>query len=99
MAAYKDRRLRTQPLQLPCAGSTFRNPEGHHAAKLIELAGLKGQRVGGAEVSTLHANFIINTGEATAQDVLDLIDLIRDRVRTQFAIELVPEVLVMGERD
>ncbi|WP_438433414.1 UDP-N-acetylmuramate dehydrogenase [Gorillibacterium sp. sgz500922] len=99
MAAYKDRRLRTQPLQLPCAGSTFRNPEGHHAAKLIEQAGLKGQRVGGAEVSTLHANFIINTGEATAQDVLDLIDLIRDRVRTQFAIELVPEVLVMGERD
>jgi len=97
MAAYKDRRLRTQPMQLPCAGSTFRNPEGHHAARLIEQAGLKGQRVGGAEVSTLHANFIINTGTATAQDVLDLIDLIRTRVRARFGIELTPEVLVMGE--
>lgn len=97
MAAYKDRRLRTQPMQLPCAGSTFRNPEGHHAAKLIEAAGLKGERVGGAEVSTLHANFIINTGTATAQDVLALIDLIRTRVFAQFGIELQPEVLIMGE--
>ncbi|MEO3947456.1 UDP-N-acetylmuramate dehydrogenase [Gorillibacterium sp. CAU 1737] len=99
MATYKDRRLRTQPLQLPCAGSTFRNPEGHHAAKLIEAAGLKGMRVGGAEVSTLHANFIINTGTATAQDVLALIDRIRTCVRDQFGVELTPEVLLMGERD
>ncbi|WP_058301830.1 UDP-N-acetylmuramate dehydrogenase [Gorillibacterium timonense] len=99
MATYKDRRLRTQPLQLPCAGSTFRNPEGHHAAKLIEAAGLKGQRVGGAEVSTLHANFIINTGTATAQDVLDLIDLIRTRIVAQFGVVLTPEVLIMGEMD
>lgn len=73
MAAYKDRRLRTQPLHQPSCGSVFRNPEGHHAAKLIESAGLKGLTVGGAQVSTLHANFIVNTGQAAAEDVLTLI--------------------------
>lgn len=66
MATYKDRRLKTQPLQLACAGSVFRNPDGHHAAKLIDQAGLKGLKVGGAQVSTQHANFIINTGNASA---------------------------------
>lgn len=98
MAAYKDRRLRTQPLQLACAGSVFRNPEGHHAAKLIEEAGLKGLRVGGAEVSPLHANFIVNTGQATAYDVLTLIEQVKETVRTRFGVTLVPEVLVVGER-
>ncbi|MBC8079557.1 MAG: UDP-N-acetylmuramate dehydrogenase [Gorillibacterium sp.] len=99
MATYKDRRLRTQPLQLPCAGSTFRNPVGHYAAKLIEDAGLKGLRVGGAEVSSLHANFIINTGNATAKDVLTLIDKIRKTIHEQFGITLIPEILVTGEED
>ncbi|WP_159883960.1 UDP-N-acetylmuramate dehydrogenase [Paenibacillus puerhi] len=98
LAAYKDRRLRTQPLQLACAGSVFRNPEGHHAAKLIEEAGLKGLRVGGAEVSPLHANFIVNTGQATAHDVLTLIEQIIAAVHTRFGVKLVPEVLVVGER-
>jgi UDP-N-acetylmuramate dehydrogenase len=98
MASYKDRRLKTQPLQLACAGSTFRNPENHHAAKLIEEAGLKGLRVGGAEISTQHANFIINTGQATARDVLTLIEQIQHKVAERFGIELVPEVLVVGER-
>ncbi|PYI54574.1 UDP-N-acetylmuramate dehydrogenase [Paenibacillus flagellatus] len=98
MASYKDRRLKTQPLQLPCAGSTFRNPDGHHAAKLIEEAGLKGYRVGGAEVSPQHANFIINTGGATAEDVLRLMDHIRGTVSDKFGVSLVPEVLVVGER-
>lgn len=98
MAAYKDRRLRTQPLQLPCAGSTFRNPPGHFAAKLIEEAGLKGKRIGGAEVSGLHANFIINTGQATAQDVLALIAHIQAAVKDRFLVELVPEVMTVGER-
>ncbi|WP_438446316.1 UDP-N-acetylmuramate dehydrogenase [Gorillibacterium sp. sgz5001074] len=98
MAAYKDRRLRTQPLQLPCAGSTFRNPPGQFAAKLIEEAGLKGKRIGGAEVSGLHANFIINTGQAKAQDVLDLIAHIQSSVKDRFGVELVPEVMTVGER-
>jgi UDP-N-acetylmuramate dehydrogenase len=98
MATYKDRRLRTQPLQLPSAGSTFRNPENHYAAKLIEEAGLKGFKVGGAEISTQHANFIINTGHATARDVLTLIDTVRRTVKETYGVELVPEVLVVGER-
>lgn len=98
MATYKDRRLRTQPLQLPCAGSTFRNPPRQFAAKLIEEAGMKGYRVGGAEVSRQHANFIINTGHATARDVLTLMDAVRQAVQVKFGVELVPEVLVVGER-
>lgn len=96
-ATYKERRIRTQPLHLPCAGSTFRNPDHQHAAKLIEEAGLKGLRVGGAEVSTLHANFIINTGDATAEDVLRLMERMQNAVRERFGIELVPEVLLVGE--
>ncbi|MCD1261618.1 UDP-N-acetylmuramate dehydrogenase [Paenibacillus athensensis] len=98
MAAYRDRRLRTQPLQLACAGSVFRNPQGGFAAKLIEEAGLKGKRVGGAEVSELHANFIVNTGNATAVDVLTLIEEIQQIVLDKYGISLVPEVLVVGER-
>lgn len=98
MAAYKDRRLRTQPLQLPCAGSTFRNPPGHFAAKLIEEAGLKGTRIGGAEVSVQHANFIINTGQASAGDVLALIGHIQATVKDRFGVDLVPEVMTVGER-
>lgn len=98
MASNKDRRLRTQPLQLASAGSTFRNPEGHFAARLVEDAGLKGKRIGGAEVSSLHANFIVNTGGATAEDVLALITLMRTTVLEKFGIEMVPEVLMIGER-
>lgn len=98
MAAYKDRRLRTQPLQLPCAGSVFRNPEGRFAAKLIEEAGLKGTRIGGAEISTQHANFIVNTGKATAEDVLALIQHIQTTIRKLYELELVPEVKLVGER-
>lgn len=98
MASFKDRRLRTQPLQLACAGSVFRNPENHHAAKLIEEAGLKGMRSGGAEVSTQHSNFIINTGQATANDVLTLIEQIQSNVYQTYGIKLVPEVLMVGER-
>ncbi|MEF3305542.1 UDP-N-acetylmuramate dehydrogenase [Paenibacillus sp. GYB003] len=98
MAANKERRIKTQPLHLATAGSTFRNPDDHHAARLIEEAGLKGYRVGGAEVSPLHANFIINTGGATASDVLQLMDHIRSTVRDKFGVSLTPEVLVVGER-
>jgi UDP-N-acetylmuramate dehydrogenase len=98
MAAYRDRRLRTQPLQLAVAGSVFRNPENRHAAKLIEEAGLKGMRVGGAEISPLHANFIVNTGNATAVDVLTLIQEVQRIILDATGITLVPEVLVVGER-
>lgn len=98
MASYKARRIRTQPLSLATAGSTFRNPEGTFAAKLIEEAGLKGYRVGGAEVSVQHANFIINTGGATATDVLHLMDHIRSTILEKFGVALVPEVLIAGEK-
>lgn len=98
MATYKDRRLRTQPLQSACAGSVFRNPEGNYAAKLIEEAKLKGFVIGGAEVSTQHANFIINSGHASAQDVLTLMGHIQACVYEQFGVQLIPEVMVVGER-
>ncbi|SFB35915.1 UDP-N-acetylmuramate dehydrogenase [Cohnella sp. OV330] len=98
LASYKDRRLRTQPLQLACAGSVFRNPEGDHAARLIEAAGLKGTREGGAVVSELHANFIVNEDHATAEDVLALMERVRRTVNERFGILLAPEVLLMGER-
>jgi UDP-N-acetylmuramate dehydrogenase len=98
MATFKDRRLRTQPLQSKTAGSVFRNPEGNYAAKLIEEAGLKGFVIGGAEVSTQHANFIINSGHASAQDVLTLMGHIQACVYEQFGMQLIPEVMVVGER-
>jgi UDP-N-acetylmuramate dehydrogenase len=98
MAAYKDRRRKTQPLQQPCAGSVFRNPPGDHSARLIDEAGLKGLRVGGAEVSMLHANFIINTGQATAEDVLSLMEQIRNTIASKYGVHLVPEVFYVGER-
>ena len=98
MATYKDRRIRTQPLHMACAGSVFRNPEGTYAAKLIEEAGLKGMRIGGAEVSTLHANFIVNTGHATAEDVLALMTTIQQTVERRTGIRLIPEIMEMGER-
>jgi UDP-N-acetylmuramate dehydrogenase len=98
LATYKDRRRKTQPLNMACAGSVFRNPEGTYAAKLIEESGLKGLSHGGAQVSTLHANFIVNTGNATAQDVLALMERIQETVYRKYGIKLVPEVLLVGER-
>lgn len=97
MATHKDRRRLTQPLNMPCAGSVFRNPPGDHAGRLIESAGLKGMKVGGAQVSEKHANFIVNCGNATAQDVLTLIEQIKQIIQEQFHLTLVPEVLVRGE--
>ncbi|MGG1663158.1 UDP-N-acetylmuramate dehydrogenase [Brevibacillus sp. NRS-1366] len=95
---HKEARLKTQPLPFDCAGSVFRNPPGHYAARLIEQAGLKGTRHGGAEVSTKHANFIMNTGQATASDVLALISRIQEEVHSQFGVHLVPEVIIVGEQ-
>ncbi|CAM4259670.1 UDP-N-acetylmuramate dehydrogenase [Paenibacillus tarimensis] len=98
MASYKDRRLRTQPLKMATCGSVFRNPPEDHAARLIQEAGLKGFQIGGAQVSELHANFIVNTGQASAEDVLTLMSHIKRTVQERFGVELVPEVLVVGER-
>lgn len=91
------RRKETQPLQFPNAGSCFRNPEGDRAGRLIEAAGAKGWRVGGAEVSRLHANFIVNVDGATAQDVTTLLARVRRAVHDQFAVDLELEVHLVGE--
>lgn len=91
------RRGATQPTGLPSCGSVFRNPEGDHAGRLIEAAGLKGHRVGGACVSDKHANFIINLDQATAADIEALIDHVRATVRQRFGVELRPEVRIIGE--
>ncbi|HXF08674.1 MAG TPA: UDP-N-acetylmuramate dehydrogenase [Candidatus Acidoferrales bacterium] len=90
------RRAATQPLGLPSCGSVFRNPLGDHAARLIEAAGLKGVRIGDAEVSTKHANFIINRGQARAADIEALIERIQAAVWSRFGVELVPEVRIVG---
>lgn len=92
-----ERRKSTQPLGLPSCGSVFRNPPGDHAARLIEAAGLKGHRIGGAEVSPKHANFIINRDDATAADVEKLIEHVRQTVIDAHGIKLVHEVRIVGE--
>jgi UDP-N-acetylmuramate dehydrogenase len=92
------RRIATQPLDLPNAGSVFRNPPGDHAARLIESCGLKGYAVGGARVSEKHANFIVNPqGVAKAADIEAIIAHVRDVVHQRTGVDLVPEVLVVGE--
>ena len=99
-AAIRDllaRRAATQPTGLPSCGSTFRNPPGDHAARLIEAAGLKGYRIGGAEVSPKHANFLINTGDATAADIEALIAHVRDTVQARFGVALHTEVHTVGD--
>lgn len=90
------RRAATQPTGLPSCGSVFRNPPGDHAARLIEAAGLKGRRIGAAEVSRKHANFIINLGDATATDIASLIDLVQAEVERSSGIRLTPEVRRVG---
>lgn len=92
-----DRRKESQPLGVPSAGSVFVNPEGDSAGRLIEAAGLKNTRMGGARVSDVHANFIVNDGGASAADVLGLIRKIKMTVRDTYDIELQPEVRFLGE--
>jgi UDP-N-acetylmuramate dehydrogenase len=92
------KRIATQPLQLPNAGSVFRNPPGDHAARLIESCGLKGLQRGGARVSEKHANFIVNPdGAASAADIEGLILQVRKRVLEQTGVDLTPEVRIVGE--
>jgi UDP-N-acetylmuramate dehydrogenase len=90
------RRRDTQPLDLPSCGSVFKNPPGDFAGRLIELAGLKGERAGGAQISCVHANFIVNRGGARARDVLTLIERARAEVRARTGVELEPEVRIVG---
>lgn len=97
MADYAARRREKQPLSLPSAGSTFKRPKGHFAGALIEQAGLKGTRVGGAEVSTLHAGFVVNVDGAAAKDITDLIALVQQRVLEHSGVRLEPEVKIIGE--
>jgi len=93
-----DARNKSQPVGQPSCGSVFKNPEGDFAARLIEAAGLKGRQLGGAQVSMKHANFIINTGSASAQDIEDLIELVKQEVETQSGVTLKTEVHIVGDK-
>ena len=92
------KRIASQPLQQPNAGSVFRNPQGDYAARLIEASGLKGARIGGAMVSEKHANFIVNAGSATAADIEALIGKVQETVLDKQSVKLVPEVRIVGEK-
>ena len=93
-----ERRLASQPLNQPNAGSVFRNPPGDHAARLIESCGLKGFRMGDAQVSEKHANFIVNLGQARASDIEDLIETVQTRVAARTGVQLQREVRIIGEK-
>jgi len=94
--SYLDDRKKRQPIEARSAGSVFKNPKGDYAGRLIEAAGLKGRRVGGAMISTKHANFIVNTGGASAADITGLMDVVKDAVREMFGVELIPEIKRVG---
>ncbi len=93
------KRMRTQPLQWPNFGSVFKNPPGKSAGQLVEACGLKGERLGGAQISQLHANFIINRGDAKSIDVLRLMRKMQDAVLDKFDVLMIPEVMFLGESD
>jgi len=95
--AHLEHRKRTQPLDKPSCGSVFTNPDGDHAGRLVEAAGLKGHRIGDAQISDLHANFIVNLGQASADDVLACIRLAWETVGAQFGVWMRPEVELLGE--
>jgi len=97
MKQNQESRKSKQPLEYPNAGSTFKRPEGHFVGKLIDDLGLKGYTIGGAQISTKHSGFIVNTGEATAKDVLDLIDYIKERVLEANNVKLEEEIIILGE--
>src|SRR5262249_35517352 len=96
-AEARRKRGRGQPLGLPNAGSIFKNPVGDYAGRLIELAGMKGERVGGAQIPPQHANFIVNLGDARAADVRALMEKARDAVWRRRGVWLEPEVKLVGE--
>jgi UDP-N-acetylmuramate dehydrogenase len=96
MQKNKDYRKETQPWNFPCAGSIFRNPLPNYAGKLIEDAGLKGYSIGGAKISEMHGNFIVNGGNATAEDVLSLIQYVKDTIYRQYQVKMETEVEIIG---
>lgn len=97
MQTLKAKRIEKQPLEFPSAGSTFKRPEGYFAGKLIMDAGLRGAAVGGAQVSEKHCGFVVNTGNATAADVRELMRQVQGKVQEQFGVHLEPEVRFLGE--
>ena len=97
MNDFQNQRRSKQPLEYPSAGSTFKRPPGYYVGPLIEQAGLKGLRIGGAQVSTKHAGFITRIGEAKARDFLDLIAKIQDTILQEFGVALEPEIRILGE--
>ena len=97
MQTLKAKRIEKQPLEFPSAGSTFKLPEGYFAGKLIMDAGLRGAAVGGAQVSEKHCGFVVNTGNATAADVRELMRQVQGKVQEQFGVHLEPEVRFLGE--
>ena len=97
MKEYMTARNSKQPVNMPSAGSTFKRPVGFFAGKLIEDSGLKGYTIGGASVSTLHAGFIVNNGDATSKDILDLISYVQDKVYENYNVKLETEVKIIGE--
>lgn len=97
MDELKEKRVSKQPLEYPSAGSTFKRPEGYFAGKLIQDAGLRGFRIGGAQVSEKHCGFVINREQATAADIMELMKQVSDKVMQQFGVELEPEVKLLGE--
>ncbi len=97
MKEFNRRRNEKQPMDVPSAGSTFKRPEGHFAGQLIDLSGLRGVKVGDAQVSEKHAGFLVNTGNATAADFLSLIALVQKTVQEKHGVLLTPEVRIVGE--
>ena len=97
MQEYSKKRRKSQPLDMPSAGSTFKRGENFITAKLIDESGLKGYSIGGAEVSNKHAGFIVNKGNATAKDIIDLINYVKDKVYEEFGKEVQEEVKIIGE--
>ncbi|WP_396954029.1 UDP-N-acetylmuramate dehydrogenase [Neobacillus niacini] len=98
MQKNKDYRKETQPWNFPCAGSIFRNPLPNYAGKLVEVAGLKGYSIGGAKISEMHGNFIVNAGNATAGDVLALIQYVKDTIYSLYEIKMETEVEIIGRK-
>jgi UDP-N-acetylmuramate dehydrogenase len=97
MQELMEKRNEKQPVNLPSAGSFFKRPDGYFAGKLIQDSGLKGLSVGGAQISPLHAGFVVNTGEATATDILQLMKLVQNTVFDKFGVILEPEVRILGD--